>query len=74
MDICTGQKRGIYRAKTRPLDGTAGGPMTPLDIAELVSIVRDTRAFNKGDGIYNFSRLSSLQRACAAVDAWHGCG
>jgi hypothetical protein len=46
--------------------------MTPLDIAELVSIVRDTRAFNKGDGIYNFSRLSSLQRADAADDAWHG--
>ena len=33
MDICTGQKRGIYRAKPYPLATTTGGPMTPLDIA-----------------------------------------
>jgi hypothetical protein len=51
VDICTGQKLGIYRAKPHALETTTGGPMTPLDIAELVSIVRDTRAFNKGDGI-----------------------
>jgi hypothetical protein len=33
VDICTGQRRGIYRAKTHPLATTTGGPMTPLDIA-----------------------------------------
>jgi hypothetical protein len=39
-------------------------------IEGLIDVLHDVRAFNKGDGKFNFSSLSNYDRANAADDAW----